>query len=237
MVYIHADNERRLPHNFDAACALYGAREQGQDIRLTTIEEVSSGRFDLLIPKHLFAGSVDFMIEVFKRRGKKLVPLNNLFYTAKTTTFAAAKNQVMLTGNAFIKPVHQKLFTGMVYSPDTIGQLSWLPEDTEVFTAQPFDAAIVSEERCYIWNGQVKDIRNYAGDFSVHADIGWVRSLVNKLPAFPVAYTMDVAVLADGKSVVVEFNDMWAIGNYGIENGIYYEMLRDRYFEIMEQAN
>jgi hypothetical protein len=32
---------------------------------------------------------------------------------------------------------------------------------------------------------------------------------------------------------VVEFNDMWAIGNYGVPNDLYVKALRDRYFEII----
>ena len=54
---------------------------------------------------------------------------------------------------------------------------------------------------------------------------------------FPVAYTADVAILedpvGDHHNEIVEFNDMWAIGNYGIENHLYLRLLRERYFQIM----
>lgn len=36
---------------------------------LTSFEEVQSGKFDMLIHKKLFVGSVEFMREVFKRVG------------------------------------------------------------------------------------------------------------------------------------------------------------------------
>ena len=42
MVYIQSDSERKLPHHFDAACGLFGALDNGQDIRLTSMEEVKS---------------------------------------------------------------------------------------------------------------------------------------------------------------------------------------------------
>jgi hypothetical protein len=32
---------------------------------------------------------------------------------------------------------------------------------------------------------------------------------------------------------IVEFNDMYAIGNYGMPNDLYLRLLRERYFEIM----
>lgn len=49
MVYIQSDSERKLPHHFDAASALYGALDNAQNIRLTSFEEIQSGKFDLLI--------------------------------------------------------------------------------------------------------------------------------------------------------------------------------------------
>lgn len=234
MVYIHSDSERKLPHNFDAACALYGALDQGQDIRLTSFEEVASGKLDLLISKHLFVGSTDFMMEVFKRRGKSVPPLKNPFYTNSQTTLTEAIAMLSRVQSLFIKPVHQKLFTGMVFSMETISQLNWLPGNTEVYIAEPYSHPIICEERCYVHKGMIVDIRNYAGDFAVHVDVKWVQSLLNDLSGLPVAHTLDVAVLADGQQVVVELNDMWAIGNYGMENGLYFQLLKDRYFEIME---
>ena len=68
-IYIQSDSERKLPHHFDCACGLYGALDHGQDIRLTTFEEVQSGKFDNLIKSNVFIGSVEFMKEVFSRVG------------------------------------------------------------------------------------------------------------------------------------------------------------------------
>lgn len=31
---------------------------------------------------------------------------------------------------------------------------------------------------------------------------------------------------------MVEFNDMWAIGNYGMANDLYFALLKDRWTEI-----
>jgi hypothetical protein len=55
------------------------------------------------------------------------------------------------------------------------------------------------------------------------------------------AYTIDVGILSsipfgssERENVIIEFNDMWAIGNYGMENKRYLRMLVDRYFEIIK---
>ena len=53
---------------------------------------------------------------------------------------------------------------------------------------------------------------------------------------FPIAYTIDIGILGCYQfcdNVVVEYNDMWAIGNYGMPNDLYLRLLRDRYFEIV----
>jgi hypothetical protein len=56
----------------------------------------------------------------------------------------------------------------------------------------------------------------------------------DNLCTFPSSYTIDIGILEDKTNVVVEFNDMWAIGNYGVPNNIYLRMLRTRYFEIIK---
>jgi len=53
---------------------------------------------------------------------------------------------------------------------------------------------------------------------------------------FPISYTIDIGVLENGENVVIEFNDMWAIGNYGMDNSDYLSLLRQRYFEIIRQC-
>jgi len=42
-------------------------------------------------------------------------------------------------------------------------------------------------------------------------------------------------MLENGEVVVIEYNDMWAIGNYGIDNSTYFHLLRKRYFEIINK--
>jgi hypothetical protein len=37
------------------------------------------------------------------------------------------------------------------------------------------------------------------------------------------------------ENVIIEYNDMWAIGNYGMPNDLYLQLLKDRYFEIVKK--
>ncbi len=244
MIYIQSNNERTLPHHFDAACAMYGAMDNGLEYRLTTFEEVASGKFDTLIAQHLFVGSVEFMREVFRRVGLKDVRLpansNRLF---ELITLGKAHLRVAGGEKLFIKPVDIKLFTGLVLDGTVHSCLTGLPDDTRVIAYEPFRLPILSEWRIYVHNHKAVDAHNYSGDFTVCPDYGYVDEVIriNKNGGlFPVAYTIDIGILGaldNGfpESVVVEFNDMWSIGNYGMQNVFYHRLLRDRYFEIMRQ--
>lgn len=57
-----------------------------------------------------------------------------------------------------------------------------------------------------------------------------MNSVIRSNKDFPIAYTIDIGILESGENVVIEYNDMWAIGNYGIPNDLYLRLLKDRYF-------
>jgi hypothetical protein len=240
MIIIQSNSERTLAHHFDASCALYGAIENCEDYRLTSFEEVQSGKLNNLLRQNLAVGSTEFMREVFKQLGKEDVRLpRNSDRPVEIITLKEAHDRVAAGEKLFIKPYEIKLFTGLVLDGMKYSCLNGLPDDTKVMAYKPFEHRIATEWRYYIHRGQIVDARNYSGNFLVMPSGLDVYSVLseNKELKFPVAYTMDFAVLDDGpinyETVVVEFNDMWAIGNYGVPNDLYLRMLKDRYFEII----
>jgi hypothetical protein len=232
MVYIQSDNERKLPHHFDAACAFFGALESGEEVRLTSIEEVQFGKFDLLVGQRVFVGSVDFMTTVFGRAGI-VPPTMPPAQQAERLSISEAIGRVGTGQKLFIKPVQTKLFSGMVVDGDSVFSLQKFLSETEVWIAHPFESTLVSEWRCYIWNDSIMDCRNYSGDFKIAPSFDWAGQQLLSGNARLCCYTMDIGILKNGANVVVEYNDMWAIGNYGLENSVYFQMLRDRYFEMV----
>lgn len=77
-------------------------------------------------------------------------------------------------------------------------------------------------------------VGNYSGDLFVNIDGAYLNSVIREnRSTFPSAYTIDIGILSSGENVVIEFNDMWAIGNYGMPNDMYLRVLRERYFEIV----
>ena len=235
MIYIQSDDERSIPHHFDVACSMYGAIETVKNYRLTSFDEIKSGKFDSLIKSNLFVGSVEFMREVFKRAGIEdpRVPENSnrLF---EVISLGEARKRAQSGEKLFIKPFEIKLFTGFVIDEMINTSISDVPDETPVMAYEVFREPIESEWRCYIHRNKVVDIRNYSGDIFTYPDEIYLLDVVwrNK-DKFPIAYTVDIAILESGSNEVVEFNDMWAIGNYGIPNDLYLRLLRDRYFEII----
>lgn len=235
MIYIQSNTERTLAHHFDCSCALYGAIENAMDYRLTSFEEVESGKLDGLIKKNLFVGSTEFMREVFERVGLHGVRLpENSNRDCEIITLSEAHKRVAGGTKLFIKPIEIKLFTGLILDGMQYSCLSNLSPETKVMAYQPFSSKIISEWRLYVHNDKLIDARNYSGEFIISPNYEYAMTVIaNNKGKFPCAYTVDVAILEGGENVVVEFNDMWAIGNYGIPNDIYLRALRDRYFQIV----
>lgn len=241
MIYIQSDSDRKLPHHFDCASALYGAIETAQDYRLTTYEEVKSGKFDNLIKTNLFVGSVEFMREVFSRIGLEDVRVpKNSNREHEDITLDEAHKRVAEGEKLFIKPHEIKLFTGLVLDGCQYSSLSNIPGDTIVMAYKTFDKEIMSEYRVYIKDGEIIDWKNYSGEFYLIPDISYIRGVINlnSDDNFPCCYTIDIGILDiennRRENVVVEYNDMWAIGNYGLPNDVYLKLLKHRYFEIIK---
>jgi hypothetical protein len=240
MIYIQSNNEKTLPQHFDAACAMYGAIENGKEYTLVTYDEVSSGSLDSLIKTNLFVGTVEFMREVFKRVGLNDVRVpENSNRESEIITLGEALARTKNGEKLFIKPLEIKLFTGFVLDNMIYSCIEGLPAETKILSYRPFHGEILSEWRIYVHRDKIVDARNYSGDFMLPPDFNfYIMDVIKKNQGrFPIAYTIDIGILGGDRfydNVVVEYNDMWAIGNYGIPNDIYLRLLRDRYFEIMK---
>ncbi len=240
MVYIQSDEERKLPHHFDASCALYGAMDFAQHYRLTSFEELSSGKFNSLLKTNLFVGTVEFMNYIFNYVGKTNFRLPyNSNRESRVMTLNEAFKLFEKGERNFIKPYNIKEFhTGTILDDLNISYFSGIDKETKVFVYEPFKYEILSEWRLYIYRGEIEDSHNYSGDFKISPCYDYAKYVINKFCKknnFPVAYTIDIGILSNNENVVIEFNDMWAIGNYGMSNFKYFKLLRERYFEIMRE--
>jgi len=235
-VYIQSNNDN-LPHHFDAACALYGAIDLGLDYKLITYDWLDTINPELF-RNNLFVGSVEFMRKIFDKLGKSPRVPDNSNREEEFIKLSEVRTRIENGETLFVKPKQIKLFTGMVVNKQFVFSLNPYPDDTDVIVSKPFESEIVSEWRCYVRKNiigdPIVDIRCYSGDPFVIPKKEFILELFNQnILKYPKAYTIDVAILENGENTVVEYNDMWAIGNYGIENGKYVSLLKEIYFEII----
>lgn len=133
----------------------------------------------------------------------------------------------------FCKPVKQKLFTGFVYTGSLADDTRLAPYDPEeeVWLSPVID--FLSEYRCYIMRGDVIAVCHYKGDPFLPLDKGTVTRAVEAfLPSAPVAYSLDFGIDDQGRTVLVEVNDAYSLGAYGIRSWLYSSMLELRWQQM-----
>lgn len=137
------------------------------------------------------------------------------------------------TETLFVKPYdRQKLFTGFVKGPaftDKI-RLSTVPLEAEVWVSEPME--FITEYRTFLMRGVPVGIKHYKGDPFVTPDRYTVESMVRAWYDQPAACTIDVGVTRDGRTLLIECNDGFAFGNYGLAEITYARMLEARWRQL-----
>lgn len=131
----------------------------------------------------------------------------------------------------FVKPVKNKLFTGFVgYFPKDLDKITCNME-TEIYVSEvvKFDA----EFRVYIYQNKIVGSYRYWGDnWKVYINTDEVEKMLALLINMPIFYSIDVGVDDKGKTLLVEVNDGYALGNYGLSPNEYARMSAARWQEI-----
>lgn len=140
----------------------------------------------------------------------------------------------------FIKPVSIKLFTGDIIYSGSMKKLftdyyDGVKPDTEIYVSEVVD--IISEYRCFIHKDKIVGVHYYSGDFWRYPNISIVEDMVSSYDSSPISYTIDVAVTENDETIIVELNDMWAIGSYGLDRDLYVKLCLDRMNEIKGLKN
>lgn len=76
---------------------------------------------------------------------------------------------------------------------------------------------IESEWRCFVHRNQLVDVCKYSGDFDKIPDKEIIEKMITCYSNCPPAYTLDVAVLESGETVIIEVHNFWSCGLYGLE--------------------
>lgn len=133
----------------------------------------------------------------------------------------------------FVKPVPEdlKLFTGQPLREfSDLLATSHLPDDTPVDCADltPF----VSEYRVFVVHGDVIGVRHYKGEPLVFPAADVVNAAIEAFQDAPAAYALDVGVTEDDRTLLVEVNDAYATGAYGLSPTRYAVFIEARWNEL-----
>jgi hypothetical protein len=136
----------------------------------------------------------------------------------------------------FIKPVTgHKEFTGHVLAVyrDMIRTAGWSHEepDTPVWLSDVVE--FVAEWRYFVLRGEIVGVGHYHGDPLRAPDPAVVRAAVERYDDCPAAYVIDFGVLRDGRTALIEVNDGFSFGCYGLNPYDHARMIEARWREMV----
>ena len=145
-----------------------------------------------------------------------------------------------------MKPVRSKAFTGKIISGinDLVG-CGNCHENYEVLVSEPLK--ILAEWRCFILYDEIVDVRPYGmlldpkrKSYLYHYDekvLGEMLEEFKSMENRPMACSMDICVTEEGRTLLVEFNDAYSLGYYGLAPIWYAKLISARWSQILDRAD
>lgn len=123
----------------------------------------------------------------------------------------------------FIKPLNEKELPGIVANnmADLVEYFAQ-EEGYQVLCSDP--VKFVSEKRLFIRYGKLLDVRHYRGDPHIQCSANVASDVVKAYaadPDAPAGCSIDLGVTSDGNTLLVEVNDGYALGCYGMDPTAY----------------
>lgn len=208
-----------------------GFDRRGYEVRPFTYEQLCAGLLPL-DASTIVHGGVDTVRRALTQIGATIPPNMDLPVSLRPwcgrevweTTLGEVRR---LRRPAHIKPLtRHKLFTGHVVTEfrDLIATAEFADE-TPVLASEI--VAFASEWRVFVLRGEVVGIGHYCGDPLMAPDADAVRAMVAAFTDAPIAYALDVS-----GARLVEVNDAFALGCYGLDSARYTEMIEARWRQM-----
>jgi hypothetical protein len=242
MVYVQA-NEDGFPYSVNGAAAARGFAYLGYEVRFFRTAELA----DLpLTPDTVVVGGMGTVRAALERAGAR-VPSHvsapaALHPFLGRACWRTTPGEVRADGRfpLFLKPYEDaKTFNGRVVAD--ADDLERLLAPREGFPPIPDDfpllaqesVAFLSEWRTFVVRGTVVGVSHYAGDPLLFPAAGVMRAALGAYQsAAPAGYSADFGVTDDGRTLLVEVNDGYALGHGGLAANRYAELLRARWEEM-----
>lgn len=139
--------------------------------------------------------------------------------------------------NVFVKPKESlKKFTGRFIknTNDLIG-CGDISSNTPIWVSEPKD--FIAEWRVFIRYGIVVGVRMYKGDWRAQYDYKIIENAVSAYANAPNGYALDFGLTKDGEFLLVEANDGFSLGNYGLFYIDYAKLLSARWSQLTNQKD
>jgi len=167
---------------------------------------------------------LDYPDELKKYLGRKI----------KTSTIGYIRNNT--PNGIFVKPYSHKIFTGFVMTGSFSDQMKFAscPNDEKIWISDVVD--FESEWRCFVLDGNILDVRPYKGNWYRYPDLDveTIENAVDEYKSKPVACTLDFGTTKTGETVLIEVNDGYSFGNYGLPCEKYAKMIQARWRELLK---
>lgn len=222
----------------DWACSAYlGAKEKGfepilfydinevpvskSNMVVTFIEDTSEyfKKLDVDVP---FALNVPPCLEKFIKRDIEYMTMSEFLEDPREPIFVKPASKGKPFPSGVIKKCSSKPLVLGELDPNELCMVSNVIE-------------IISEYRCYVIKGILKAIKHYQGDIRIFPNIKIIDEAISMYDAAPCSYVMDFGINSAGETILIECNDAWSVGNYGLENRDYIYMLMSRWIEIVNK--
>ena len=231
--YIQAKNG--MPGNVNFYTAYLGFAEMGLEcVLFHDYEELdTSCRGDVVV------GGLGPLRHTLLRHGVEIVEYDypeKLREYMSRRVWRSAIDEVAADGSlwpVFAKPVEDKRFTGKVISStgDLVG-LEASGYNPPVIRSEVVD--FIAEWRCFVRYGKILDVRPYKGDWRASFDPRVIEGAIRNFASVPAGYAADFGVTRDGRTLLMEINDGYSLGCYGLQHNLYAQLLSARWSELMD---
>ena len=223
-------------------------RRRGYEVAPFTFADLGAGRLDADLLRRpgetVVWGPIGAVAGALDRAGRPRPPL--LDFPAELAAFLGRRVRAGRLGEVRASdaaggparwPVHvkprtrHKLFPGVaVRAFRDLLPVAHLPADEPVWVQECIE--LRSEWRAIVLRGEVVHVAHYGGDPLAFPDPAAVAAGAAAFGSAPVAYGADWGVTAAGKTVLVEVNDGYSLGNYGCPGHLYTAALECRWREL-----
>ena len=207
--YIQSD-KNGIPCNYNFMNAYQGFREMGfETIMFSNRSELQGNS-----PENVVVGYVD-----------------TVRYAINCFGITAPEMDYPDELNGYVKPVEDKQFTGVVVNTpkDLIGAGIY-GQNQPVLCSEVVN--FVSECRCFVRYDKILDVRHYRGDWRLRPDPATIEKAVRNFSSAPAGYAIDFGLTDKGETLLIEVNDGYSLGCYGLLYLDYAKLLSARWAEL-----